>query len=99
MISMYYLAREKLERDRVYGPGQFASSQLSVTGDAANPTAASMATPTEDKSLSRPVASQQYANSNQPHYSAPGTAPSRKEPVAGKADYSMPLPRLPAPET
>jgi len=96
---MYYLAREKLERDRVYGPGQFASSQLSVTGDAANATAASMATPTEDKSSPRPVAS---ANSNQPHYSAPGTAPSRKDPIAstkGKADYSMPLPRLPAPET
>ena len=28
LLSMYYLAREKLERDRVYGPGQFASSQM-----------------------------------------------------------------------
>ncbi|KAI0300011.1 kinase-like domain-containing protein, partial [Multifurca ochricompacta] len=30
LISIYYLAREKLERDRVYGAGHFASSQLSV---------------------------------------------------------------------
>ncbi|KAI0274166.1 hypothetical protein BGY98DRAFT_1090659 [Russula aff. rugulosa BPL654] len=30
LISMYYLAREKMERDRVYGAGHFASSQLSV---------------------------------------------------------------------
>lgn len=30
LISMYYLAREKMERERVYGPGHFASSQLSI---------------------------------------------------------------------
>jgi hypothetical protein len=30
LISMYYLSREKLERERVYGPGHFASSQLLV---------------------------------------------------------------------
>lgn len=30
LISMYYLAREKMERDRLYGAGHFASSQLSV---------------------------------------------------------------------
>ncbi len=30
LISIYYLAREKLERDRVYGLGHFASSQLSL---------------------------------------------------------------------
>ena len=30
LISMYYLAREKMERERVYGPGHFASSQLSL---------------------------------------------------------------------
>ena len=32
LLSIYYLAREKLERERVYGPGHFASSQLSVHG-------------------------------------------------------------------
>lgn len=30
LISMYYLAREKMERDKLYGAGHFASSQLSV---------------------------------------------------------------------
>ena len=35
LISMYYLAREKLERERVYGPGIFASSQLSIQENAA----------------------------------------------------------------
>ncbi|KAI9448750.1 kinase-like domain-containing protein [Lactarius psammicola] len=30
LISIYYLVREKLERDRVYGPGRFAGSQLSL---------------------------------------------------------------------
>jgi hypothetical protein len=34
LLSMYYLAREKMERDRVYGPGQFASSNLSVVDGA-----------------------------------------------------------------
>ncbi|EDR06003.1 uncharacterized protein LACBIDRAFT_251514 [Laccaria bicolor S238N-H82] len=81
LISMYYLAREKLERDRVYGPGQFASSQLSILGDSApTPTVVNAATPPGGVPL-----------------------PPRKEvPAAdknGKADYSMPLPRLPAPET
>jgi serine/threonine protein kinase KIN1/2 len=30
LISAYFLAREKLERERVYGLGHFASSQLSI---------------------------------------------------------------------
>ncbi len=30
LISIYYLVREKLERERVYGSGHFASSQLSL---------------------------------------------------------------------
>jgi hypothetical protein len=30
LISVYYLVREKMERERVYGPGQFASSELSL---------------------------------------------------------------------
>ncbi|KAJ3496704.1 hypothetical protein NLJ89_g10446 [Agrocybe chaxingu] len=97
LISMYYLAREKMERDRVYGPGQFASSQLSITGDPANAIAASIITP-EDGSLRQ----QQYNATNQPHFSAPSPAATRKDPVPSaksKADYSMPLPRLPAPET
>ena len=30
LISIYYLVREKMERERVYGPGLFASSELSL---------------------------------------------------------------------
>lgn len=30
LISVYYLVREKMERERVYGPGRFASSELSL---------------------------------------------------------------------
>jgi len=30
LLSMYYLARERLERERVYGPGRFASSHVSI---------------------------------------------------------------------
>ncbi|WVQ80301.1 hypothetical protein IAT38_002406 [Cryptococcus sp. DSM 104549] len=30
LISIYFLAREKMEREKVYGPGYFASSQLSL---------------------------------------------------------------------
>ncbi|KAI0263593.1 hypothetical protein BC834DRAFT_827457 [Gloeopeniophorella convolvens] len=37
LLSIYYLAREKLERDRVYGPGHFASSQLSLAPPAPVP--------------------------------------------------------------
>ncbi|KAJ7083979.1 Pkinase-domain-containing protein [Mycena belliarum] len=32
LVSMYFLAREKLEREQVYGVGVFASSQVSVAG-------------------------------------------------------------------
>ena len=87
LISIYYLAREKMERERVYGPGHFASSQVSITNAAAGGPSA----PDDASAL--------------PGYSSKAlTAPqmARKEPsapVSAKADYSMPLPRLPAPET
>ncbi|KAH7322234.1 hypothetical protein B0J17DRAFT_633446 [Rhizoctonia solani] len=35
LISIYYLVRERMERERVYGPGKFASSQLSLGGEEA----------------------------------------------------------------
>lgn len=97
LISMYYLSREKLQRDRVYGPGQFASSQLSIHGDGVN-AAASVVTPVDDVSFR-----QQYNSTTQSPHAVPHT-PLKKDhhPVPSattKADYSMPLPRLPAPET
>ena len=90
---MYYLAREKQERERVYGPGQFASSQVSLQ-DAAGHATNNGPVPnvTGEDNVS-------YGTTKQPHYTVP--IPAKKEAVTagGKADYSMPLPRLPAPET
>ncbi|CAL1702535.1 unnamed protein product [Somion occarium] len=78
LISIYFLAREKMERERVYGPGHFASSQLSLETRGETPGDQAVATPSTHLS--------------QPHLPKNGAAP-------GKPDYSMPLPRLPAPET
>jgi serine/threonine protein kinase KIN1/2 len=82
LISIYFLAREKMERERVYGPGHFASSQLSLesSGRAEPAVEAPPAVPTA-KQLSTPFIRKPEAT------------------VQGKPDYSMPLPRLPAPET
>ncbi|KAF8881586.1 hypothetical protein BD779DRAFT_1445410 [Infundibulicybe gibba] len=88
LISMYYLAREKLERERVYGPGQFASSQLSIQ-DNSTPSKAPVVSVAHPRCRPDPA-----------HETAFRPAPPKKEPSANaKADYSMPLPRLPAPET
>ncbi|KAI0804686.1 hypothetical protein BC629DRAFT_1663832 [Irpex lacteus] len=82
LISIYFLAREKMERERVYGPGHFASSQLSLESSyRGDPTAATpVAAPTTAKTLSQPAV-------RKPDAALPA-----------KPDYSMPLPRLPAPE-
>ncbi|KAI0922430.1 hypothetical protein AcV7_005966 [Taiwanofungus camphoratus] len=77
LISMYFLAREKMEREKVYGPGHFANSQLSLESSPQVEPAPEEHTPTK-----------------------PSSQPSgRKKDVPAKPDYSMPLPRLPAPET
>jgi len=90
LISIYFLAREKMERERVYGPGHFASSQLSLTTAAAakNTTGAKK----EDHSTHPTGSTKQSAN---PPVKDTTTEPS----TTTKADYSMPLPRLPAPES
>ncbi|KAL4263361.1 non-specific serine/threonine protein kinase [Pleurotus pulmonarius] len=98
LISIYYLAREKMEREKVYGPGHFASSQLSVQDPnpsmSGQPNSATPAIPDE-----APTSALNGA-ARGPGHSAPATAPSNgKAEIGAKADYSMPLPRLPAPET
>ncbi|KAJ3473186.1 hypothetical protein NLI96_g13097 [Meripilus lineatus] len=102
LISIYFLAREKMERERVYGPGHFASSQLSLESGANGRTEGhySSEPPPPPPSSTKPPLSQpalRTANSNA------NTSSSIKQPematVTGKPDYSMPLPRLPAPET
>ena len=83
LLSMYYLAREKLERERVYGPGVFASSQLSIQGDpsAAEPAATDASAPPSS-----------YVKPAQ-------LSPHKKDHGNAKVDYGMALPHLPAPET
>ncbi|KAG1721894.1 Pkinase-domain-containing protein [Suillus lakei] len=79
----------KLERERVYGPGRFASSQLSLQ----SATAANV--PTADASAPPPYPAKTFTQ--------PAPVKKEQQPLANsasaKADYSMPLPRLPAPET
>ncbi|TBU46041.1 Pkinase-domain-containing protein [Dichomitus squalens] len=84
LISIYFLVREKMEREKVYGPGHFASSQLSLEASSrpdATAVDAPAPPPTSAKMLSQP------------------SVRKRDPPLTGKPDYSMPLPRLPAPET
>ncbi|PCH34832.1 Pkinase-domain-containing protein [Wolfiporia cocos MD-104 SS10] len=81
LVSMYFLSREKMEREKVYGPGHFASSQLSL----------------ESSPQADAVAEDVHPPSNAKQSSQPTVR--RKDPVPAKPDYSMPLPRLPAPET
>lgn len=38
LLSIYYLVKERMERDKIYGPGVFASSTLSLTGPPTNTT-------------------------------------------------------------
>ncbi|KAI5118733.1 hypothetical protein M0805_000063 [Coniferiporia weirii] len=86
LISMYFLAREKLERERVYGPGHFASSQMSLLGrESGTAPPPSAMKPLPSSALKMNGRTQQQ--NQQPDHARTNT----------KADYSMALPRLPAP--
>jgi hypothetical protein len=94
LISIYFLVREKIEREAVYGP-QFASSQLDLNPpqpigpsrveDAATPKVASPAAP---PSAFRPGTPQSVSATLFPPPQAAGRRP----------DYDMPLPQIPSPE-
>ncbi|KIY44656.1 Pkinase-domain-containing protein [Fistulina hepatica ATCC 64428] len=85
LISMYYLAREKLERERVYGPGHFASSQISLVAPAPRgPRSPHPPVETDEQRVSPLTSKREPVNL--------AISPA-------KADYNMNLPRLPAPET
>ncbi|KAJ3977096.1 CAMK/CAMKL/Kin1 protein kinase [Lentinula raphanica] len=102
LISMYFLAREKMEREKVYGPGAFASSQLSIADHRAINGASNGvngSSPPAPAGVPSPVPERREqftaplpASPPVPIIAAPPSANT-------KADYSMPLPRLPAPET
>lgn len=101
LISMYYLAREKMERDLVYGPGQFANSQLSIL-DPAQAALVAASHATHHKTPANVPEDVPPAYTKAPTPAVPISINNKKEsqPTAGaKADYSMALPRLPAPET
>ncbi|KAG8706233.1 serine/threonine-protein kinase KIN2 [Ceratobasidium sp. 395] len=50
LVSIYYLVRERMERERVYGPGHFASSQLSLGEESwAQPSTTGAASSTADQ--------------------------------------------------
>lgn len=97
LVSMYYLAREKLERERVYGVGVFASSQLSVH-EGGGPTSSARAEGglKAPGMQSTPAVPSKDHSSNNNNRSAKSPAQAQ---VQSKADYSMPLARLPPPET
>lgn len=106
LISMYFLAREKMEREKVYGPGAFASSQLSIA-DAGHNGAPPNGTVNGGGISLVPGTASNGASPSIPErreqFSAPlpisPPVPILASPPNAKADYSMPLPRLPPPET
>ena len=80
LISMYYLARERLERERVYGPGHFASSQLSIHENAPTTESAVNETSAPPSSYQPPPLKKEIANVKVdygmalPHLPAPETS-------------------------
>ena len=103
LISMYYLAREKLEREKVYGPGVFASSQLSMVPDGGGAKEREKVKDSERSGTEAQKISVEEAYAHiQP---SPVATSSRNQatppatPLAGKPNYGMPLPRLPVPES
>ena len=96
LISIYFLAREKMEREKVYGPGHFANSQMSLLGrDEASASAATSSSPPSAMKHIAGITSPAKVNGKQQQQQAQQVP----EPATSKADYSMPLPRLPAPAT
>ena len=83
LLAMYYLSREKLERERVYGPGQFANSQLSI----------------QERTVATLANTNVNGNDTFPKPPPAPTLPAKEHSPSAKVDYGMALPRLPAPET
>ncbi|KAK6977871.1 Non-specific serine/threonine protein kinase [Favolaschia claudopus] len=106
LVSMYYLAKEKMERERVYGTGVFASSQVSVAAERHHPPSSSSAA----VAVNGNDATKHPRGGSENGTSSSSTAKEKRERkedsssrdrdrASGKADYNMPLPRLPVPET
>lgn len=103
LISIYFLVREKIERERVYGP-QFASSQISLSPpQPVSSTSRQEAPVSLNVAQSGPVSPPSaYKTSS----SSTNNGPAKPAPVSvappsasyQKRDLNMPLPGLPAPE-
>ncbi|KAK1225521.1 Serine/threonine-protein kinase [Marasmius sp. AFHP31] len=116
LISMYYLAREKMEREKVFGVGIFASSKVEVNEERQTAVRAALQDETNTGSQNNlvtptPPSTTYPGSGKREQLSAPLPTTTSQNPtstgqplppsptVGAKADYSMPLPRLPAPET
>jgi len=100
LISIYYLAREKMERDRVYGVGHFASSQLSVnppqpTPEEAPPPSASKQS--AQLTVSTPSATPQKAVGGADYNMRPSRLPAPESLHYSKMSYDGPV--SPSPTT
>ena len=92
LISIYFLVREKMERERVYGLGHFASSKLSLTTNVA--TNHNTGIGIEDDTTIPAGSTKQSAN-----LPAKATTTTTEPNTTTKADYNMALPQLPVPES
>lgn len=86
LISIYYLVREKMERERVYGPGHFASSDMSL------PTSADIYAQQQQQ-----PAANGLATAPPPVATPAPLLKSASSRLSTSSAYSQPLPRLPAP--
>ncbi|KAJ7485051.1 hypothetical protein B0H11DRAFT_2231259 [Mycena galericulata] len=96
LVSMYFLAREKMERERVYGVGVFASSQVSVEGPIASASATAASNNAQLERREKAAAGPVNGNGQQENGLKAGKGGGGG---GGGADYNMPLPRLPVPAT
>lgn len=93
LISIYFLVREKMDRERVYGP-HFASSQLDL-----NPPQPATPARTEEPVALQAGPSAVPPSAFKPNSPIPPVSVVVAPPAAAqKLDYNMPLPRIPVPE-
>ena len=79
LISMYFLAREKIEREKVFGVGVFATDQA-------------------EGSTSKEPEVPRLSITKEPKKESSFTRKTEEEEEREKADYTMPLPKLPPPD-
>ncbi|BGP13021.1 Serine/threonine-protein kinase [Rhodosporidiobolus nylandii] len=97
LISIYYLVKEKIERERIWGPGVFASSTLSLTGPPPPPAPAQayqagaiLASPPPMASPLVPMTPQPRQRATGEEFAAhPSTAPQIARPTTAH-DYPSP---------